>query len=260
MRTRHPECQEKRDLALRKIPEFFAKALVSDLEAARFKNLIDEIGQSHLVTEPEKRQLILAGFRSAITAALSDHILTATESERIHQLAAVFGVDLTELGDLAMTLAKATLLRVLDEGYLEQVIAARGSPPHMHFQSGEGSLWTFGNVAYYTSKSKTEYVGGSQAISVRLAKGVYYRIGATKGEAIRTDYLSKVADGSVTISNKAIYFLSNITTVKLPLAKVMAVQLFSDAIQISREGINSRPFMFAMDAPSFAANLIARVK
>jgi hypothetical protein len=53
-------------------------------------------------------------------------------------------------------------------------------------ERNERVLYAFSDVAYYTVRTRTQSVGGSQGLSVRLTRGVYYRTGSFKGEPIRT--------------------------------------------------------------------------
>ena len=52
----------------------------------------------------------------------------------------------------------------------------------MNFQKGEQIVWAFPGADYLEDKTKRQYVGGSQGVSIRvMKKAVYYRVGAFKG-------------------------------------------------------------------------------
>jgi hypothetical protein len=46
-------------------------------------------------------------------------------------------------------------------------------------------------------------------LSLRLMKGVYYRIGAHRGERVQTEYLSNEGTGDLIVTDRALYFLSS---------------------------------------------------
>jgi hypothetical protein len=43
----------------------------------------------------------------------------------------------------------------------------------------------------------------------------------------------------------------------LPIRKIISVQLYSDGIELHRDGISAKPHIFLVDDPAFVANVIA---
>jgi hypothetical protein len=87
-------------------------------------------------------------------------------------------------------------------------------------------------------------------------KGVSYRVGRSKSTPVRTEYLSNEGEGTLTLTQRNAYFLSPGKAVKVPYSKIISVELFSDGIQILRDGANAKPFVFMCDDAAFAAQLI----
>ena len=50
-----------------------------------------------------------------------------------------------------------------------------------NLMKSEDLVWVFKDVDYFVEKTRTHYKGGSQGVSVRVMKGVYYRTGGFKG-------------------------------------------------------------------------------
>lgn len=48
---------------------------------------------------------------------------------------------------------------------------------HLTYKNQKNLSWLFKDVKYYEQK-KVSYVGGSQGLNMRIAKGLYYQIGA----------------------------------------------------------------------------------
>jgi hypothetical protein len=117
----------------------------------------------------------------------------------------------------------------------------------------------FKGARYLTTHIRTSYVGRSQGVSVRLMRGVYYRVGGFRGEPIRTEYLSEEGTGNLTITTHNVYFVAPRKAFKLPIQKIISVQLYSDGIEILRDGASAKPAVFLIDDAPFAANLLARL-
>jgi hypothetical protein len=155
-------------------------------------------------------------------------------------------------------LIKAKVLRDLDNNVLQDRVDFTGTTAP-NFEPGEVSLWSFALSGYFTQRTKTQFAGGSQGISVRLAKGLYYRAGAFKGEPIRTDYLVAEALGSLILASRNVYFLSDLKALKLPVKRIIAVNLHKDAIVIMAGVTEAKPHIFKIDDPPFAANVLGRL-
>ena len=54
--------------------------------------------------------------------------------------------------------------------------------------------------------TRTHYQGGYSGVSVKVAKGVYYRTGGFKGHPVKTSEMILKDGGILGITNKHIYF------------------------------------------------------
>jgi hypothetical protein len=252
------ECVGQRAIASKKLPEFFAKYLTSDLPPARFKSLAREIAASHHLTQTEARHLQIKGFQRLIETALADHMLTEQEESRIASLRTELGLTQDELGASHAALVKAAILRDLDQGRVPRRINFEGNCP-VNLRHGEIIVWVFNNVAYHTVRSRTHYVGGSMGVSLRVMKGVYYRVGASKGERVQSAYLSHEGNGDLYVTDRAVYFVSPTSTFRIHGAKIVSIKPYSDGIEITRDAATAKPQIFILDDPWFATNLISRL-
>ena len=257
LKSQHKDCRQKHDTAARKLPDFFVKALENPIDPSRFRSATDAIARDNFISETELRQLTIRGLSSMIEHAFKDHVLTEDENKRIVELCNSFSIDANDLGSAGQRLAKAQILRRLDEGHIPSNVVIRDMP--INLENGEVVIWLFNGVTYYTTRSRTQYVGGSHGVSIRVMKGVYYRVGAFRGEPIKTQYLSEEGRGIFVIASKNVYFWSPQKALKIRPKKIVSVQPYSDAVQIMRDASNASPQLFALDDPPFAADLISRL-
>jgi hypothetical protein len=230
LRRRHKECRQRHATGVERIPTFFAQAMEGDVDAERFGELLQRYARAHGVTDDELKRLIVSGLTTALKKVLEDHVISADENQRFELLRDTFGVLHSDLGALAVRYAKANILREIDDGEVPELAEYEGSPlPNL--ARGEVLVWAFKNAIQYMIKARTQYVGSSQGVSVRLMKGVYYRVGASKGERIRTNYLSEEGRGAFFVTSHNVIFISTARSVKLPLKKVVSVQLFDEAFR-----------------------------
>jgi hypothetical protein len=257
-RKEHEECRRGRDEIARRIPEFIVRAYDDPIALPRLRELVYALADRYHLKPHELDTAVRAAIDSLIVTVLSDHLLTAHEEDRIAQLSRTFGLGANELGDGGRRLVKAAILRDIDEGRTPERVTINGAAPFL-LGKGESIVWKFDAVTYSQLATKTQYVGGSQGVSVRLMRGVYYRVGAFKGERVETKQLKQQGIGSLWLTTDAVYFVSDIGVTKIALSKIIAVQAYSDGIAVSRSTAGAKPQVFQLDDPEFAANLIVRL-
>jgi hypothetical protein len=99
-------------------------------------------------------------------------------------------------------------------------------------------------------KTRTQYVGGSQGLSIPLGHGFRYRISSFRGHPIQTDVLSQLDQGTLVITNQRLVFLGTKRDVSTPVAKLLQVEPFSNGIAVSREGKESRD-IYLLPRPAY---------
>ena len=248
------------DSAATRIVASFKEALTNSMEPPRFRELIQQIASTSSIQEPEYKSFISSGFVALIDAAVSDKILSEADENRIDALRSAFGMKLTDLPENTMNqYAKNVIMRQLDEGrFPSSVPRIEGYNP-INLERDEKILWSFVNACFFTPRTRTEYVGTSQGVSLRLMRGVYYRVGAFKGKPIQKQYINHEGTGSFVISDRNVYFVSSEKSVKIPIKKLIAIEPHSDGITLSRDGANTKQYIFTIDDPWFAANAISKL-
>lgn len=258
LKKQHSECRERHDKAAEAIPQLFAKFLQSTLEASRFREKLNQIAETSYIGENELHELSVEGFSKLVSLALDDHVLTNEEERRVELLRREFSFGDNEIIQPLRNIIKLGTLRDLDEGTMPKRLRFEDGLP-INLQKDESVIWAFGNVGLSQIKTKTSYVGGSHGVSLRIMKGVYYRVGASRGERIQTEHLLKQDAGALFISSKHIYFAGGTKSFRIPYAKIVAIKLYNDGLQVTRESVNPKPHYFIFDEAAFAANLISRV-
>ena len=107
----------------------------------------------------------------------------------------------------------------------------------------ENVLWVFKNVEGYEEKTGHKYIGGSNGVSMRICKGVYYHVGASKGHSVAYQYQTPLGRGIFVVTNKYLYFLG-VKQVKLSISKILYFEPYSDGIVLVKDGTNPKPYTF----------------
>ena len=82
------------------------------------------------------------------------------------------------------------------------------------------------------------FEGGSRGYSIRIAKGVSYRVGSFKGHAIKENQWVPISQGYLVITNQRIMLVPTAggKQVDVPIAKINNYQCFSNGFQLYKMG------------------------
>lgn len=261
LKSIHKECAAQRDQALTDINLAFSNMMLVGDKAPSppmFRAIVEKLGERAHLAPADLRKRVLSGLDLALDTALLDYELSSAEVTRFQQLLDAFDLDASALDEAGIRgkLVKALVLKDLSEGQLSTRLTVNGGLP-IAMKRDEQVQWLFKNVGLREQKTKVGYVGGSHGVSIRVMKGVSYRVGAYKGHRVENTSMEHVGDGELVVTNYAIYFLSPPNTKKIALSAIVSVDTYDDGIVITPT--RGKPQIYMIDDPYFAANLILKV-
>jgi len=204
--------------------------------------------------------LVATGWEHAVETAFDDGILTEQEEQALSELKNHFSLSqqvLDKNGSYSK-LVKGAVLRDIMDGNLPERMNVDGNLP-FNLQKTEKIVWVFQNVNYYEEKTRTRYVGGSQGVSIRVARGLYYRTGAFKGERVQTSETIHADTGLLGVTNKHIYFVGPSKRFRIAFNKIVSFEPFSDGIGVQRDAQTAKPQSFQTGDGWFTYNLITNL-
>lgn len=184
----------------------------------------------------ERKRLGEQAFVQYANNALADDQLSEDEEDALASLAEAVGFEQAdfERHDLYTRLQVAKLndgrLPVVDAPNL---MAKRGEIVHLET-----------SAALMKEVAVREWRGGSSGVSFRVAKGVRYRVGSTRGRVVTVGTQLQVADtGLLAITNQRAAYLGSRKTVEMPYSKLIGMQVYSDGISFSLSNRQNAPLI-----------------
>jgi len=266
-RGKHEEC-EKAHLQRQRLIENGKQRIASEVTLAIkgsesfdvLERKITQIEESSFVPPSERSSLLVKGWEACVDQFLEDGILDEIEEKRLIEFMNHFALS---QGDLDKTgaytkVTKAAVLRDVLNGILPKRVSIEGNLP-INFQKSEQIVWVFPNSHYLEDKTRRQYVGGYHGVSLRIMKGVYYRVGAFKGHPV--DYTERVHvdTGMVVITNKHIYFAGPRKSIRIPYSKLVSFEPFSNGIGVMRDAATAKPQIFVTGDGWFTYNLVTNL-
>lgn len=267
LRSKHAECEAKENARVAvvkvlkdKLEQSVVNAILEPSEAGRIKDLILEAANSGKLTREDVRDAIISGWCNSVDKCFEDGVIDEEEERKL--VALKNGFDLTE-EDLNKTgahtrLVKGAVIREVLAGTLPERFQLSETLP-INLQKGEKLVWAFGGCDYIEDKTKRSYQGGSRGASIKVMKGVYYRVGAFKGSPVFSTERVLVDTGRVYITNKHIYFTGPSKSLRVPYAKIVSFLPFDDGVGVVRDAQTAKPQIFKTGDGWFTYNLVANL-
>lgn len=227
---------------------FFSKFLIlqndDEEKIKEYQTLMQEVKINDAVSKSINDSLILV-LSIKINKYLADGIIDNNEEEDINKFLGYSSLSNSAAlynSSAYHKLIQSLILRDIQEG---KEVEKRFNVKNLPILLGkkEQLLWVFKEVKGYEEKNGRKYVGGSNGVSMRVCKGVYYRVGANKGHSIEYKYYNEMGSGVFIITNKNLYFIGD-KQVKISISKVLSFKPYSDGIELVKDGANPKPYTF----------------
>lgn len=257
----------------RKEYEEIQKAKQSKMdELARYDSVIAQIKSSFFNKEPSetiKEQLSAVPFdyrKEIFSIAIGQVLKDLTEWENLERpddkyvlsTASQF-MPIDEIKRKPQYLEYVKFLTVQDvlNGNIPQRINIEQIP--VNLQKSESIIWIFNDIALYSEVIQRKTVGQSSGFSIKIAKGIYYRVGAFSGQPAITATIQPKYFGTLIITNQNIIFYSQEKSIKYPYKKILAFVPFSDALGVQLDNANAKTVYFKTLDGRFAYNLVINI-
>jgi len=112
------------------------------------------------------------------------------------------------------------------------------------------------NAQHIVTRNKTRYVGVSQGVSIRIAKGVRYHVSGYRGHPVTEQYETVSDLGSVYVTNKRFIFAGSKEVTTVPAAKIADVHLEGARVVVVVEN-RVNPLVVGITQPYWAPVIAA---
>ncbi|WP_281540684.1 hypothetical protein [Maribacter aestuarii] len=255
----HKECEEKYNRAKANITKT-ATENFEDLNNLNFDQL-KELAKESYVSESEYQDIISESYLNVLDQYLDDGVLSKEEEDRLESFMknSNLSQEVFDKNDSLSKTVRASILRDLLNGdEIKNRLKVNGNLP-FKFQKSENLIWLFQNVELFEQRIKTTYKGGSQGLSLRIAKGIYYRTNSFRGHPVKTTKIVPIATGIVALTEKHIYFASSIKNFRINYNKIITIDPYSDGIGITKDGVTAKPQVFKNVDGWFCYNFIKNI-
>lgn len=262
LRYKHAQCQQKFEQGKAEIVQILQNCFSTKTDFFLKKNDIQQIAQKSFIDTNTLNEIYCSALDKAVDSYLCDNIISPNEEQTIARFIQYCGLPQQQLN------AHNALDKVVQSKIIEDLLAGRKPSPRIIISGplpvllthNEILLWLFRNISLHEQKNRKEYIGRSQGMSFRIAKGVYYRTGRHKSIPVETSYMQRISTGSVCLTDRNLYYASPEKSLKIPYSKILSLEPYANGIGIQKDGTNSRPIFLENINSWFVYNVIANIK
>lgn len=254
---KHRNCEIDHHAGMRDIINNISSAIPKTSNFESLENNINEIAGQYWIKSHELSRLYTRGFVNAVETVLDDGILTAEEEANFKEFKSYFHI-CKEMVDINDSLKKASVLREIIQGKIPECeFKIPGFFP-FRFLNTEYIIWVFYKAGFYEQHTDINWKR-DQGEHMKINCGIYHRSRTFKGYHINEAELKHMGHGTLTLTNKQIYFSSSFRNFSIPYKKIAAVDSYEDAVGISIERMNAKPQVFKDLDGWFIYNLITNL-
>ena len=230
-------------------------ALAVEDPNTHLRELADSLRQSGL-NPGQQTALLIRAWEASVEGTLEDGLLTLDEENALHRYLDHFNLTATQVDDngVLTTVVQAAVVRDIAEGIVPQRQNITGRVP-FNLMKSETLVWVMDGVDYLEVVTRRERRGSSHGLSIRVARGVYYRPGTFRSRSVEWEETVHQDTGLLGFTTKHLYFSGAKKKFRVRYDRIVDFEPFSDGFGIMREAQTAKPQSFRTGDGWFAFNL-----
>ena len=212
------------------------------------------------VERRQRQRLLAQAWEAAVDGVLEDGVLALDEEAALVRYLRHFKLSAKEVNvnGAHTNMVKAAVIREAAEGIVPQRQTANFPVP-FNLMKSEQLVWLIQNVAYHEVVTRRQRRGHSHGLSIRIAKGLYYRPGVFRSQIHEWEETVHVDTGLMGITSKHIYFHGERKRFRIRYDRIVSFEPYSDGLGVMRDAQTAKPQSFRTGDGWFAYNLVTNL-
>ena len=202
---------------------------------AYLRDLADAIRQAGLDRD-ETNRLLIRAWEAAVEGALEDGLVSFDEESTLAKYASHFNLTQKNLDEngAQTSLVQAAVIRDVTQGIVPQRQTITGRVP-FNLMKSETLVWVIQGVDYLETMVRRERCGSSHGLSIRVARGVYYRPSTFRSRPIEWEETVQADTGLLGLTTKHIYYAGSRKKFRVRYDRIVSIDPYDDGFGIMRD-------------------------
>ena len=208
------------------------------------------------MSNTHRRQLLVRAWEEAVEGMIEDGVVSLDEEAALAQYISHFDLTQEELdrNGAQTSLVQAAVIRDITQGIVPQRQNITGNMP-FNLMKSETLVWVIQGVDYLETVVRRERRGSSHGLSIRVARGVYYRPSTFRSRPIEWEETVHADTGLLGLTTKHIYFAGSRKKFRVRYDRIVSFDPFDDGFGIMRDAQTAKPQTFRTGDGWFPYNL-----
>ena len=208
------------------------------------------------MSNTHRRQLLVRAWEEAVEGVIEDGVVSLDEEAALAQYISHFDLTQEELNrnGAQTSLVQAAVIRDITQGIVPQRQNITGTLP-FNLMKSETLVWVIQGVDYLETVVRRERRGSSHGLSIRVARGLYYRPSTFRSRPIEWEETVHADTGLLGLTTKHIYFAGSRKKFRVRYDRIVSFDPFDDGFGIMRDAQTAKPQTFRTGDGWFPYNL-----
>ncbi|GIV46330.1 MAG: hypothetical protein KatS3mg036_1148 [Ignavibacterium sp.] len=198
--------------------------ILTEKEIVQLEDMINEFG----LKEEEIHNIKILAYYNAYKAIKNDGIITHEEESELKKIQKYLKIEDEAILATKRELFKYRLLNEIAKGNLPKLTV-----PNLLIQKNEDVHLIESATLIENKIINRRYEGGSRGTSIKIAKGISFRIGSHRGHLVSERAYVPVSDGELIITNKRIIFRGDLKSFSIKLEKLLYLEIDGNFVNLS---------------------------
>jgi hypothetical protein len=236
----HDACTQKAEQGAATLEKRVADAIVQGKKYDDVKDDIQTVKSACAIPQDQFLVAFKKGWTQGVEKRCVAEPVSGIEFEQIGDFYRGVGITTEEMRSTHGF--QTSVLSFLIWTVLNDEIEPYNGPIHFNLSAGEVPVFGIANVLVSEERTTRSYVGGYGGVSVRIASGLYYRLGATRGHREDGASVQEVDYGDFLMTTEGIYFggREHGVNFKIPYKQIVRFNPYSDAVGICKDGAKEK--------------------
>ena len=232
-----------------------ARRAALDHGSGALQELDNDLRRTNM-SNTHRRQLLVRAWEEAVEGVIEDGVVSLDEEAALAQYISHFDLTQEELdrNGAQTTLVQASVIRDVTQGIVPQRQNIEGRVP-FNLMKSETLVWVIDGVDYLETVVRRERQGSSHGLSIRVARGVYYRPSTFRSRPIEWEETVHADTGLLGLTTKHIYFAGSRKKFRVRYDRIVSFDPYDDGFGIMRDAQTAKPQTFRTGDGWFPYNL-----
>jgi hypothetical protein len=126
-------------------------------------------------------------------------------------------------------------------------------------KKNEKVLFSFQGVRHYHQGTHSQWTGRSAGVSVKIAKGLWFRTGANRGHSVSSTSMDDQGTGTLVLTNEGFSFMGTNST-RIPFSHILSLEPYVDGFGLDTDYAHNNKHTFGHMHPTNAAFVKSAVR